>query len=150
MSDSNNSKKIEQLKTLNDWNKALNIDKCVKKKIENTYSSPYRTTKGEIEIDIMIDAFWYLNLDMNLYLSRYEYEIESYFQTIDEYERCIYFLLFRNNDTNQIERVFLLLFNSPFENYEYTDGIEIKDYHNFQDEMIKLKERNNWDKPIIN
>lgn len=118
---------IEELKNLNDWNKEINLEKCVKKEISNT--------KQKVEINDEI-----LNEIFSRY-DGYENNCEVYYLTNDDYGRFICY----GTAIVQEEYVYLVMIFNPDSTYNAeTCFYEPADYYNYQEEFKQFKELNNW------
>ncbi len=125
---------INALKEKNDWNKELQIDKCVKQKIF--------VEKEKCEIDKSV-----LNGICNDIVDMDEYSLYKHsFLCSDEYGRKIYCLEFSNRELN---RYYIILLNPDLTYDKQTFSREIFGPFNCQNEIYELKQNNNWNMPIL-
>lgn len=122
----------EQLKELNDWNKEIDLKKCIKKEI--------CTEKKDIPIEesMLEDIF----SDIEGYRNHY-----TFYLTNDDYGRFIcYSVVDTLNEGKADDKYIVLLFDEQLKCFMY----EPSSYYEYQDEFKEFKEINNWNNPVIN
>ena len=146
------NKDFSQLKQLNDWNKPINEEKCTKKAITN---------KNEPTLDISEKTFRKITREYATILGDkgddviYRYEL---FNTCDNYGRELYYVWGISRDylgegvsptSTDHYFHFAIIFN-PDGSYNQGSCItEIKDVVNFKEDIITLKNNNQWNEPYI-
>ena len=116
---------IEKLKEANDWNKPIDIEKCVGKEI----SSSKKEVAAEEKLNEIFSAY-------DGYYNHF-----TFFLTEDSYGRSIYYssVLIKEND-NYFEKYIVLLFNKDL-SYSI---LEITSLYNYQTELKQFKETHHW------
>lgn len=140
---------IETIKELNDWNKEISLDKCTKKEIKKRKETIKITKQMEKNFEIMFhnlaDKYGYLGED-----TIYRY---ATYCTTDVNGKTLYYLYGIGRDvygqgvnpssTHQKFYMAAILKND----FSYDINrcyIELIDLRNYQEDLIKLKEANNW------
>jgi len=130
---------IELLKTKNDWNMPVNIDKCVKVSIVR------QKTGGPVRTSIIRRFFREaLGNDAKYDSPKFNFFIK------DNYNRSMYVAYGargsnRYFDPKQMTRRVVVLFFQPNGLYDKEIGImELTDLNNYQDDLKAFKLRNNW------
>ena len=125
--------KMENLKKQNDWEKEINLNKCVSKQLMTNKKEP---TIEENGLDkIYQNAFKLKNEEvpsLNSYCT-YCYK--------DNYDKHLYLMEHYNVDVQESPYRVVLI-----ENKEYIDSIEISGY-DFQEKVKRFKEQNGWNNP---
>ena len=114
---------IESLKRLNDWNKELNLEKCVRKNITNTKSTPPIEKSKLKEICSSYDGDFSRHTD---------------FLTEDSYGRFICYSFFYAIDRSK--KYIVILFQKDL-SYSIFIPDSIYDY---QSQLSEFKKQNNW------
>ena len=140
---------IETIKELNDWNKEISLDKCTKKEIKKRKETIKITKQMKKDFEIMFhnlaDKYGYLGED-----TIYRY---ATYCTTDVNGKTLYYLYGIGRDvygqgvnpssTHQKFYMAAILKND----FSYDINrcyIELIDLRNYQEDLIKLKEANNW------
>ena len=126
------TEEIEELKRNNDWNKPINIDRCIKAKIVR------EKEMGPME-DKKLEKAYYETLGEDggpRAIPRIS------FLVTDDYGRSIY-LWYGNSGLN------LVIIFQPDGSYEEQGVMELKELQNYQDELKAFKELNGWNKPFV-
>ena len=121
---------INALKELNDWNKAINLNKCVKKNISN------EKEKVPVEEDLL-DAIF----------SAYEgyYSNISFHLTNDNYGRSIVYSCVLTTENDMFSKKYLVLLFNPDCTYSI---LEITSLYDYQKELGEFKSANHWNQPF--
>lgn len=121
-----NRQEIEELKTLNDWDKDIDLDKCVKKQISNK--------KRDIPIQESV-------LD-NIFSGIKGYRNNNaYYLTNDEYGRFICYCVVNTLEGNVSDDKYIVLLFDKELNYSI---YEPSTYYGYQSEFKEFKKMNNW------
>jgi len=133
---------IQTLKNLNDWDKEVDLEKCVKVEI----------TRNKPKLQIDKEVFDKLFRKAIKHESENKLFIHTDFLISDNYGRSIYYGFGEEklgSDKNYQKRYFyrVFIFNPDSSYNEETCILEPTDYYNYQDELKAFKELNNWNMP---
>lgn len=144
------SEEIEKLKKRNDWNKEIDVNKCVEVEIVREKG------EGPIEYEV-IESIYYELLKEDGAHAKYD----SYFLTTDDYGRSIYaFYGYRKKGDYEehaeyekykgYEMYYMIVVLQPDGSYDEDKGVMKLMYeeYEYQDKLKEFKELNNWNKPI--
>jgi len=126
------TEEIEELKRNNDWNKPINIDRCIKAKIVR------EKEMGQIEYK-ELEKLYYETLGEN---AGPHPRHRIHFLVTDNYGRSVYLL------EGNSEAATVIVFQ-PDGSYEEHGIMELKELQNYQDELKEFKELNGWNEQFI-
>ena len=122
---------IEALKSKNDWDMKIDLDKCVKVEIvRKKAEGPVQGSAWELYNKALGDD------------AHVPHSIE--FFTTDDYGRSIYFGYGKPSS----ERYIVMLFKPDGTYDESKCVMELTDLYSYQDELKQFKDLNDWNKPI--
>jgi len=129
---------IEKLKEYNDWNREIDIEKCVKVEIVD------ERVNGPMEYKVLEPIYYELFGDDS---SNIEYC--TYFLTTDDNGRSIY--AFNSYEGKKdYEEYHMIVLLKPDGTYDEAKGVMklMSEEYNYQDKLKEFKELNDWNKPI--
>jgi len=123
---------IEKLKEYNDWDKKIDMEKCIKVEIVDEKG------KGPIEFEV-VEPIYYELLGDDSYDAKYR----TIFLATDDYGRSIYEFY----GTGGYGMIALI---RPDGTYDEAKGVMklMRDEYNYQDKLKRFKELNDWNSPI--
>lgn len=127
---------IHELKTGNDWDKEIVMDKC--NKVEIVYE---KDLGGSIESENVMELY---RIILGEDASRSMLFID--FFTKDNYGRSIYLGTGEVSEEGEQRRV-VMLFQPDGKYDESNSYMELTDFYNYQDELKEFKDLNDWNKP---
>ncbi|MBE6548604.1 MAG: hypothetical protein E7667_07015 [Ruminococcaceae bacterium] len=116
---------IESLKEINDWNKDLNLDKCISKEISRTKAKP------QIDENTLKEMF-----EENGY-----YNDSTFLLSTDDYGRFICYSCVSTINNGVLEDQYLVIL---FQNDLTYAVFSPKSFYNYQEELKEFKAKNNW------
>ena len=124
---------IERLKKANDWNMAINKEKCVKVEIS------HKKSDGPVNDETVMQLY-----RKALRADAYDFLSSITFFTTDDYNRSIYL----GKGTWSSNRYVVMLFNPDGSYDENRCLMELSDLNNYQDELKAFKDLNDWNMPL--
>ena len=124
---------VEELKIKNDWDKELDLEKCVKVEIVR------EKAMGPISIKNLQEPY-----EKALGEDAYSYKYNTSFFIMDDYGRSMYLGI----GTWGSDRFVVMIFQPDGTYEEKGYFMDIEDAQKYQDQLKAFKEANDWNKPI--
>ena len=126
-----NEEEIEQLKTVNDWNKEIDYDKCVVKEI--TKSKPKILHEKEIE-DQIIDEFNVVNGEYSLFMDFLTNNLDN-----------SKYIIYGNIKKDKAESIYFIGLVENEKDYSIKLNIIVPlNVYDYKTEFVEFKKLNNW------
>ena len=122
---------ISVLKNSNDWNQKLDEDKMIYNKIVKNKIKP------NIDVNKVLEAATNELLGKDIYYSHSQY------CTSDSFGRNMYVFEASNKTLNDVQFQYVIILSADLK-YNQNSIMELKDYYNYQTDLKKLKDLNNW------
>lgn len=122
---------IEYLKIQNDWDKEINLDKCIKKEISNTKQQI--PIESQIIKEKAVEKFGLMEGKFNIFMDMLTYDSEGNF--------ILYGSIIKSYEDEDIYFATLVMPNDNSQDIEFFVPLDIYNYH---EEFIKFKQENGW------